>query len=245
MSEHIEYPNLEPLLQPKSIAIIGASDDITKPAGLPLYFALKHKYEGKIFPVNPKRETVQGLKCYPSILDIPDEVDAAIIVVPAAVVPDMVRQCAKKGVKAVVLPVSGFAESGEEGKKRQDEIDEVVRTSGIRVCGPNTNGLLNVHGNVSLGYSYAQEVVIPGKLAYVTQSGALLTASVPRFVDRGIGFSYFLASGNQADLEPFDYARYLIDDQNTDVLAIYAEGLKNTSKYARFRKGATSDYGSG
>lgn len=231
MSKHIEYPDLEPLLCPKSIAIVGASDDITKPAGLPLYFAVKHKYQGKIYPVNPNREMVQGLKCYPSVLDIPDEVDTVLIVVPAAAVAGILRECAQKGIKAAVIPVSGFAELGGEGKKRQDEIDEIVRTSGIRICGPNTNGLLNVHGNVSLGYSYAQEVVIPGRLAYVTQSGALLTASVPRFVERGVGFSYFLAAGNQADLETFDYARYLIDDPNTDVLAIYAEGLKEPAKF--------------
>jgi acetyltransferase len=231
MLRHIEYPNLEPLLQPKSIAIIGASNDITKPAGLPLYFVLKHNYKGKIFPVNPKREEVQGVKCYPGILDIPDEVDAVLIVVPAADVPDMLRQCAQKGVKAAVIAVSGFAELGGEGKKRQDEIDEIVRISGIRICGPNTNGLLNVYGKVSLGYSYAQEIVIPGRLAYVTQSGALLSASAPRLAARGIGFSYFIASGNQADLETFDYARYIIDDPNTDVLAIYVEGFKDPEKF--------------
>jgi acetyltransferase len=228
---HIEYPNLEPLLQPKSIAIVGASEDITKPAGLPLYFALKHGFKGKIFPVNPNREIVQGLSCYPSILDIPDDLDAALIVVPAADVVGVLQQCAQKGVKAAVIPVSGFAELGREGRKRQDEIDEIVRISGIRICGPNTNGLLNVYGRVSLGYSYAQEIVTPGRLAYITQSGALLSASVPRLAQRGIGFSYLIAAGNQADLEIFDYARYIIDDHNTDVLALYVEGFKDPNKF--------------
>ncbi len=101
------------------------------------------------------------------------------------------QQCADKGVKTAVIGVSGFAELNEEGKKRQDQIEKIVRRSGIRICGPNTNGLLNVHEGISLGYSYAQEVVIPGKLGYVSQSGAFLSATVPRFTERGVGMSYF------------------------------------------------------
>lgn len=231
MTKHIEYPNLEPLFRPKSIAIIGATEDPRRVAGLPLKFAIEHNYKGKLFPVNNNRESVLGLKCYPSILDIPEEVDAAMIVVPAAVVPDVIEQCAQKGVKAAVIGVSGFAELDEEGRKRHDKIVEIAKTSGMRICGPNTNGLLNVHEGISLGYSYAQEVVIPGRLGYVTQSGALLSATVPRFTKRGIGMSYFVGAGNQADLEVFDYVRYLIDDHNTDVIAVYVEGFKNPQKF--------------
>ena len=101
----------------------------------------------------------------------------------------------------------------------------------MRICGPNTNGLLNVHERISLGYSFAQEVVLPGRLGYVTQSGALLSASVPRFSRRGIGMSYFVNAGNQADLELMDYVRYLLDDPNTDVIATYVEGFKDPRKF--------------
>ena len=145
--------------------------------------------------------------------------------------PEAVQQCADKGVKAAVIGVSGFAELDEAGKKRQDEIEEIAKRSGIRICGPNTNGLLNVCEGVSLGYSYAQEVVIPGKLGYVSQSGALLSATVPRFTQRGVGMSYFVGAGNQVDLEVFDYVRYLIDDPNTHVIAIYVEGFKDPRKF--------------
>ncbi len=231
MAKHIEYPNLEPLFRPKSIAVIGATEDPRRVAGLPLKFAIEHNYKGKLFPVNNNRESVLGLKCYSSILDIPEEVDAAMIVVPAAVVPDVIEQCAQKGVKVAVIGVSGFAELDKEGKKRHDKIVEIAKTSGMRICGPNTNGLLNVHEGISLGYSYAQEVVIPGRLGYVTQSGALLSATVPRFARRGIGMSYFVGAGNQADLEVFDYVRYLINDPNTDVIAVYVEGFKNPQKF--------------
>lgn len=227
----VEHPNLEPLFRPKSIAIIGATEDPRRVAGLPLKYALDHGYKGKLFPVNPNRETVQGLKCYPSILEIPEEVDAAVIVVPAAIVPDVVGQCAQKQVKAVVIGVSGFAELDEEGRKRQDRISEIANRTGIRICGPNTNGLLNIHEGISLGYSFAQEVVIPGRLAYVSQSGALLSASVPRFTRRGVGLSYFVGAGNQVDLEVFDYVRYLIDDLNTDAIAVYVEGFKDPQKF--------------
>ena len=231
MTVRIKYPDLEPLFRPRSIAVIGASDDVTKPSGLPLKYALDHAYKGRLFPVNPNRATVQGLKAYPSVADIPEEVDACIIVIPAAAVPEAVQQCADKGVKAAVIGVSGFAELDEAGKKRQDEIEEIAKRSGIRICGPNTNGLLNVCEGVSLGYSYAQEVVIPGKLGYVSQSGALLSATVPRFTQRGVGMSYFVGAGNQVDLEVFDYVRYLIDDPNTHVIAIYVEGFKDPRKF--------------
>ena len=231
MEKQTEYSNLEPLFRPKSIAIIGATEDPKRVAGLPLKYAIDHGYKGKLFPVNPNRDTVLGLKCYPSVLDIPEEVDAAVIVVPAGVVPDMIEQCAKKGVKAVVIGVSGFAEFDEEGRKRQDRIVEIARQSGMRICGPNTNGLLNVHEGISLGYSFAQEVAIPGGLGYVTQSGALLSATVPRFARRNVGMSYFVGAGNQADLEVFDFVRYLIDDPKTKAIAVYVEGFNDPRKF--------------
>jgi len=226
-----QYPNLEPLFRPKSIAIIGASDDVMKVAGLPVKFALDHKYKGKLFPVNPKRETVQGLKAYPSVNDIPEHVDAAVIVIPAAAVVKAVQECADKGIKAAVIGVSGFAELDEEGKNRQDEIEDIAKRSGMRICGPNTNGLMNVHEGISLGYSYAQEVVVPGRLGYVSQSGALLSATVTRFAERNVGMSYFVGTGNHADLETFDYVRYLLDDPNTDAIAVYVEGFKDPQKF--------------
>jgi len=229
--KHIEYPDLEAFFQPQSMAIAWASDDPLKLGGIPLKCAIERGYQGKIFPVNPKREIVQGIKAYPSILDIPEDVDVALLVMRADDVADVLWQCVKKRVKAAVIPVVGFAEIGGEGKKRQDEIVEICKSSGIRICGPNTNGLANVREGVTLGYSYAQEVAIPGRLGYVSQSGALLSATVPRFVKTGIGLSYFVASGNQADLDTFDYIKYMLDDPDTDVIAAYIEGLKNVDKF--------------
>ena len=228
---HIQYPDLNSLFRPKSIAVIGASDDVMKPSGLPIKYLRDHGYKGKVYPVNPSHETVQGLRAYHSIGDIPEDIDACVIVIPAALVADAVQECADKGVKVVVICVSGFAELNDEGKKRQYQIEDISKKSGIRICGPNTNGLLNVLEGISLGYSYAQEIVIPGRLGYVSQSGALLSATVPRFTRRGVGMSYFVGAGNQADLEVSDYVRYILDDPNTDVVAVYLEGIKSPSKF--------------
>ncbi|MDD5006983.1 MAG: acetate--CoA ligase family protein [Syntrophorhabdaceae bacterium] len=227
----IEYPDLEVLFRPKSIAIVGATEDPGRVAGLPLKYALDHGYQGRLYPVNRSRDTVRGLKCYPTVKDIPDPVDVAMVVVPSHTVPEIIEECAAKEIKAVVIGVSGFAELDEKGRKLQERIVDTAKRSGMRICGPNTNGILNVHEHISLGYSFAQEVVIPGRLGYVTQSGALLSASVPRFSQRGVGMSFFAGAGNQADLEVMDYVRYLLDDPNTDVIATYVEGFNDPRKF--------------
>ncbi len=233
VKSNIEYPNLEPLFWPKSVAIVGASasDDPAKLAAVVLRIPMEHGYQGKLFPVNPKRDTIRGLKCYPSISDIPEEVDAAVIAVPIFAVADNLRECARKGVKAAVIISGGWGEAGAEGKKREDEIEEICREAGIIVCGPNTNGLTNVIGRVFLGFSPAQMFVTPGRLGWVAQSGALTTSWVLRFVDKGIGFSHFASAGNQVNVEVCDYVRYMLDDPNTDVIGIYLEGVKDVQKF--------------
>ncbi len=229
--KHVEYPNLEAFFRPKSIAVAWASDDPFKLGGIPLRCAIERGYKGKIFPVSDRREVVQGLKAYPSIVDIPEDVDVALLVMRADDVADVLRQCVQKGVKAAVVAAVGFAELGGEGEKRQDEIVEICKGSGLRICGPNTNGIANVREGVTLGYSYAQEVAIRGRLGYVSQSGALLSAVVPRFAKTGIGLSYFAAAGNQADLDTADYIKYMVDDPDTDVIAVYIEGIKDVEKF--------------
>ena len=227
----IEYPDLEALFRPKSIAIAWASNDINKIGGLALKYLVKRGYKGKVYPINPKYSEVQGFKCYPSIQEIPQDIDAALLVMRTQDVGPVLRQCAQKGAKAATVPVVGFSEVGGEGKKRQDEIEDICKSSGIRICGPNTNGLLNLVDSVALGYSPAHEYVIRGRLGFVTQSGALISALVPRFANNGIGLSYFVAAGNQLNLDICDYTRYLLDDPNTDVIALYIEGIKNADKF--------------
>jgi acetyltransferase len=213
------------------VAIIGASEDPVKLSSLPLKYMLDRKYPGKLFPVNPKRDTIMGLKAYPNVTAIPEDVDAVVVIVGAELVPSALRECAEKGVKAAAILAAGFAEIGGEGKKRQDEVEAIARESGMLILGPNTNGLLNLYENAGLGFSYAHEVAVPGRLALISQSGALISAIVPRAVQRGVGFSYFIGVGNQADLEIADYAAYILDDPNTDVIALYVEGFKTPEKF--------------
>jgi acetyltransferase len=227
----IEYPDLEVLFRPKSIAIAWVSSDLNKIGGLALKYLIKQGYKGKIYPVNPKNSEVQGIKCYPSIEAIPQDIDVALLVMRAQDVAPVLRQCIQKGAKAAAVPVIGFSEVGGEGKKRQDEIEDICKSSGLRICGPNTNGLLNLVDGVALGYSPAHEYVIRGRLGFVTQSGALISALVPRFANNGIGLSYFIAAGNQLNLDVCDYTRYLLDDPNTDVIALYIEGIKDADKF--------------
>jgi acetate---CoA ligase (ADP-forming) len=229
--KRFEFPNLDAVFHPKSIAVIGASDDVSKPSGQPVDYILKSGWKGKLYPVNPNREIVQGVKAYPSVSDIPDPVDAAVIVIPAKAVPATMQQCADKGVKAVMIGVSGFAELNEAGKQLQAEIVAIADKAGIKIVGPNTNGYMNVNQRVTLGYSYAQEVVKPGRVAYVSGSGALISATVPRFAKRNVGLRAYVGAGNQANVELCDFAAYFIDDPEVDVIAMYVEGFKTPAKF--------------
>jgi acetyltransferase len=225
-----QYRNLDSLFRPKSIAIIGASDDVQKVSGQPMNYLLMHKYQGKIYPVNPTKDIILGYKAYPSVTAIPEEVEAAIIVIGAKNVPGVIKECAQKGVKAVFIGVSGFGEQSAEGQKLQDEIEATANQAGMLICGPNTNGLFNVIDKVGLGYSYAQEVVKLGKVAYVSQSGALISATVPRFAKRNVGLAYYVGVGNQLNLELLDYTGYFLKDDRVSAITMYVEGWKTPAK---------------
>jgi acetyltransferase len=227
-----QYRNLDSLFRPKSIAIVGASDDVTKIPGQPLNYLLMHKYQGKMYPVNPTKDNILGIKAYPSISAIPDPVEAVVVVIGAKNVPGVMRECAQKGVKAVFIGVSGFGEQSAEGQKLQDEIEAIANQAGMLICGPNTNGLFNVIDKVGLGYSYAQEVVKLGKVAYVSQSGALISATVPRFAKRNVGLAYYVGVGNQLNLELLDYTGYFLKDDRVNAITMYVEGWKTPAKLA-------------
>lgn len=227
----IEYPDLEAMLRPRSVVVAWASDDTSKLGGLALKYLLDFGFKGKIFPINPKYSEIQGVKCYPTIKDIPQNVDCALLIMRAGDVPPILKQCVEKGAKAAVIPVVGFREVGGKGEEVEKELKEISQDSGLKICGPNTNGLLNLVDGVALGYSPAMERVIKGRLGFVTQSGALISGLAPRFADNGIGLSYFIAAGNQLNVEVCDYVKYLIDDPNTDVIAMYIEGIADPDKF--------------
>ncbi|MBI4587685.1 MAG: acetate--CoA ligase family protein [Candidatus Rokubacteria bacterium] len=222
---------LDRLFRPRSIAILGASEDFVKISGRPLKFLLDKGYAGKIFPVNPKYEWVAGLRCYPSVGDIAEPVDLAIVAVPAAAVPDAVTQCAAKGIPAAVVFSSGFGEMGEEGRELERRVAELARRSGLRLCGPNTLGFMNTFDRVMATFSQAGEgETAAGPIAFVTQSGAFGTAIFALARARGLSFGYFVNSGNEADLEFADLLDFVVADPKVRVVSGYIEGLKDGRK---------------
>jgi len=230
-----EFASLKPFFEPDSIAIIGASEDLRKPGGRPQEALINKGYKGSIYPVNPKYDTVFGIKCYPDLASIPGPVDLAIISVPAAGVYEAIESCADKGVRAAVIFSSGFSETGPEGMAAQKRIVSLARNAGIRLCGPNCVGVVNTLKGVMASFTYIVDIpdVDPRTLGFITQSGAFGALIYAEALNRGVGLSYFVSVGNEADLEFADFLGYMVQDPNTMVLGGYLEGAKNGFKLRR------------
>lgn len=222
-------PNLDAMFKPRSIALVGASGEATKLSGRPLRFLLQYGYQGKIYPVNPRYEEVAGLKCYPSLAAVPDEIDLAVIALPAAAVPAALKECAAKGVKAATVFSAGFAEVGEEGRKLQEEIRDIALAGGIALDGPNCAGLLSVREKVFATFNTAMERGAPleGPVAFVSQSGALGTYMFAAAQDAGVGFTYWVSTGNEAVLGFADYVSYFVEEESTKVIMAYMEDARD------------------
>ncbi|MCC7485532.1 MAG: acetate--CoA ligase family protein [Burkholderiales bacterium] len=219
---------LQPLLSPRSIAILGASTDFTKVNGRPLKFLLDRGYAGRIFPVNPKYGRIGGLACYPDIASLPEAPDLAIVAVPARAVPDCLRALGGRGAKAAIVFSSGFGETGPAGRALQEEAVAAARRSGLRLCGPNCLGLVNAFEKVMATFGqYAEGATPPGPVAFVTQSGAFGTAIAALARRRGLGLGYFVNTGNEADLDFVEVMRAALADPRITTGAGYLEGLAN------------------
>ena len=219
---------IQALLHPQSIAIIGASSDFNKINGRTLKALVDKQYAGRILPVNPKYRTLLDLPCYPDIVSIPGTVDLAVVAVPGKLVPDTLRELGKKGVRAAVVFSSGFSEVGGDGVRLEAELKQAIRDSGVRVLGPNCLGLVNVFENVMATFSQFSLGSTPeGPIAFVTQSGALGTATAGTARKRGLNFGYFVNTGNEADIQFVDVLRAIVAEDNIRVGAGYIEGLKN------------------
>ncbi len=220
--------SLQHLLAPRSIAIVGASEDFSRINGRPLKFLLDKQYGGSIYPVNPKYKAIAGRPCYPSAAAIPDPVDLAIVVVPAALVLQSLADLAAKGIDTAVVFSSGFAEMGEEGARLQAELATTARTLGIRICGPNCLGLINAFDNVMATFSQFADGPTPsGPVGFVTQSGAFGTAIAALARRRDLGMGYFVNTGNEADIGFCEVLRDVISDPRIRVGAGYIEGLED------------------
>ena len=222
---------IEQLVNPRSIAIIGASIDLNSISGQPMRFLMQHGYEGTLFPVNPKYDEISGVRCYGSIAEIPGTPDLALILVAARRVPDMLRQCAQQGISYAIVYSSGFAEAGEGGAAWQRECAEIAKTLGIRMVGPNCQGLVSTGGNVYAGFGAPFDVDYRrGGLSLISQSGGFGCALLLMADELGIGLRHFITTGNEADVSLLDLVDACIADPHTSLIAAYIEGLKDARR---------------
>lgn len=212
---------LDKLFKPSSIAVVGASRDPSKIGSQILRNIIDYGFEGKVYPINPTADEIMGLKCYPKVSDVPDDVDVAVIAVPSDKVIGVIEDCGRAGVKFAVVITSGFKEVGNEELER--ELVSRARSYGMRVIGPNIFGY--VYTPSKLNASFGPKDVIPGNIAFISQSGALGIALMGYTIVENIGVSAIVSVGNKADLDDVDLLDFFDRDPNTGLIMIYLEGL--------------------
>ena len=227
MSETI-VEQLDHIFKPKSVAIIGASSTMEKWGGRLLRRALQSNYRGNIYPVNPKAKELMGVKAYADVRDIPGEVELAVFTVMAAQVPVVMTACVEKGVKGGVIISADFAETGETGKRLEEETAKIARAGNLRFVGPNCNGIWCSASNLNIT---PIEDRMSGPVAFISQSGSFGGIANRLTGDRGYGLSKFIAIGNQGDLTATDFLEYLSYDDDTKVITMYMEGFKDGTRF--------------
>ena len=221
------------LLAPRSIAVVGAGQSPTGVGHQVFRNLLAGDFQGPVYPVNPKSAHVGGVRAYPSVLEIPDDVELAIICVPASIVPEVIAQCAAKKVGGIVMITAGFAETGGDGAAVERDLVRLARRHGMRVIGPNCMGLINTAPSVAMNGTFAPVAPLPGRVALGSQSGAIGIAALERSTRLGLGISSFVSVGNKADVSSNDLLQYWEDDVGTDVVLLYLESFGNPGKFHR------------
>jgi len=225
---------LDFIFKPNSIAVIGASEDEKKIGHVVFRNLVKQGFEGKVYPINPKREEILGIKCYPSVKDLPERVDLAIIVIPAKGVPSVIKDCAEAGVKGLIVITAGFREIGGEGIKLEQEIVQLVKKYGIRMVGPNCLGVINTINKMNA--TFASDLPPCGRVSFFSQSGALGVALIDWAIENNFGFGKFVSLGNKADLNEADFLEYFGEDPETDIILGYLEDVKDGKRFIEVAK---------
>ncbi|HEX2154525.1 MAG TPA: GNAT family N-acetyltransferase [Acidimicrobiia bacterium] len=228
--------SLGPIFVPRSVAVIGASTDPASIGNRLFRNLLRDGFTGPLYPVNPNARVVNSVRAYPTINDIPDDVDLAFIVVPASIVLEVVRQCCEKGVRGIVVISAGFSEGGEEGAARERELVSIVRRAGVRMVGPNCLGLINTDAAVSMNGTFSPVSPPKGNIAMSSQSGALGIAVLDYAREAGIGLSHFVSVGNKADVSGNDLLLAWEEDPTVDVILLYLESFGNPTKFSRIAR---------
>ncbi len=219
---------IEKFFNPNSVAIVGASPKPGK-VGNVILANFKKRFKGRIYPVNPKHEEIMGLRCYPSIKDLPETPDLVIIAIPAPKVPQVLRDAGERGVKATIIITGGFRETGtEEGKRLEEEILKISREYGIRILGPNCLGIYDNWSGVDTFFLPDEKMMRPpkGKISFISQSGAFASALLDWMAYRNIGISRAISYGNKIDVDDVDLLDFLANDDKTGLIIMYLEGLK-------------------
>ena len=221
--------NLEKIFDPKAVAVVGASDD-THSVGYTLFRNLRSSgFEGPVYPVNPRRDTVQGVRAFPTVGKLPGAVDLVVVASPAASVPHVIEQCGRAGILGVVVTTAGFREVGEEGKKLEQELLRRAKPYGVRIIGPNCLGL--IVPSLKLNASFGARMPLDGRVAFLSQSGALGTAVVEWAIDDRIGFSHFVSVGSMVDVDFGDLIDYFGMDRKTRSIVLYVETVSDARKF--------------
>jgi acetyl coenzyme A synthetase (ADP forming)-like protein len=224
------------LLEPSSVAVIGASRNPESIGGRLFRNMITAPFGGVVYPVNPTTPVVQGVTAYPSVLDIPGDVELAVVAVPAVRVAAVVDECGRKGVRALVVISSGFGEVGPEGLERQRELMDVVRAYGMRLIGPNCMGVTNSDPEIRLNATFTTAAAPEGRVAFMSQSGALGLAVMNQAATLGMGLSSFVSVGNKADVSANDLLAYWDEDASTDVILLYLESFGNPRRFGRYAR---------
>lgn len=237
----MSYKNLQPIFNPRSVAVIGASRETGTVGYAVMDNLINAGFTGVVYPVNPKARAIRGVRAYPSILDITDEVDMAVVIVPAKAVPGVMQQLGEKGVKGAVVISAGFKETGAAGAALEDEAKAIAHAHGIAMVGPNCLGVINTDPALRLNASFAIGTPAGGNIAFISQSGALATAVLDYAKGQDFGFSKVVSLGNKADVNENDFLYYLWHDPATRVILLYLEDLADGREFIKLTREMTGE----
>ncbi len=235
-AKQAEARSVARILAPRSIAVVGASRRSGSLGHAVFRRLLDGGFQGPVYPVNPEAGHVAGVRAFPTLLDVPDEIDLVVVVVPADQVLDVVEQCGRKRVQGLVVVSAGFAETGAEGAALERRVVERARAHGMRMVGPNTMGVINTDPTVSMHATFAEVAPLPGRIGVSSQSGTIGAAILDQLRRRGLGVSTFVAAGNKADVSGNDMLQYWEQDAATDLVLLYLESFGNPRNFSRIAR---------
>ena len=231
---------LNSIFYPRSIAVIGASRQPGSVGQSLLANLIDSRYQGIVYPVNPKAKGILGIKCYPNVIEIPDVVDLAVVIVPPQFVPEVLEECGRKHIKGAIVITAGFKEIGGKGIEREDNVKKIIAKYDMALFGPNCLGVINTDAKTSMNATFGTQMSKEGNIAFLSQSGALCVAVLDYAIESNIGFSKFISMGNKAGMTENDLLLYLKNDPKTDVILMYLEDLADGREFMNIAREITS-----